>query len=216
MEQLTEEQRELNKRMGDEMRRLRHGIADITLAWAALESSLAVLFANIIRDDRGSVGFAVFFAPTSLETRIALVDKALAARLETSPQRDHFTKKWQSIFNALNRLKRTRNTVAHGQISTFSMGDLRKQEVRIGPVIFDFQRVGAALAKGKPPGLSAHDLENAIAATKRAAANVARLSDALALLFRNEHEASLRKLAEIELGPPNQPPQSEGQTPQGQ
>jgi hypothetical protein len=67
------------RRLAEETRRLREGVASITFAWANVENAMASLLSSILKDDQGRLSSAIYFTPnTSMETRFHIVKRVFS------------------------------------------------------------------------------------------------------------------------------------------
>lgn len=187
------------QKMIEEHKTIREAIVNITLAWSHLENTLALILARVI-DPVGpaTYAFAIFYSVASADAKISIVDAVFTTLLESSPHEQKIRPLWEKTLKLVSRVKKVRNAVAHGQISTTAIGG--KNYVRLTPPIFDWRRMHPPVLKGQPPGLSAHDLDQ----TARRIGKVTSLLDhhlalVQALIYRNvPDEVLLEKLQELE------------------
>src|SRR6516225_7243249 len=109
-----------SRRLAEETCRLRESVASISFAWANVENVMVMLLYAILRDDQGRFSSAIYFAPSAIETRFSIVDKALIELADNMCCEQEIAKAWGDVLSQLQKLKQTRNKIAHGQISTVS------------------------------------------------------------------------------------------------
>lgn len=168
---------------------IREGMLRVLHAWAAIENGFALLLRDIMGDPSGARAFAIYFAPSGMETRTSIVDAALSVAVANRPDRERFLKLWSVLENSLCRSKAIRNTVAHGQISTFYR---RGNYVRLMPT---FQAIEPAINQRQIPGYSSRNLV-------RSAEKVMRIREAsqhAAYWLNDFSEASAEKLNALEV-----------------
>ena len=140
-------------------RRMRVGLANVTLNWSWVENHLVALLSVIIGEKSPVISSAIYFSANSLDSRMAMVDAAFKMFLMLRPEGEILSPHWTTTLNALKRLKATRNKIAHGQI--ISLHQNGKHHARLTSPIFDIGRLGREMRSGQMPGLSANDVENA-------------------------------------------------------
>jgi hypothetical protein len=137
---------------------LREALATITLEWSHVENKFAQVLRDVLASDpRGLFASAVYFAPAGAEVRINIVDAAFLTLAEMSPHHERVIHAWQHVIARATKVRRTRNAVAHGMITTVNSPS-GKNHIRLTAPMFDFRRLGAAMAKDQLPGLSSHDI----------------------------------------------------------
>jgi hypothetical protein len=185
------------KAHADHHRRLWNGVAAMTFAWANLENAMVILLGNIIEPKLiGRFSSAIYFAVGGLDVRISIVDAAFRELLDQHQFRDQIMEKWDSLLNTIGRLKRTRNKVAHGQITTTSANG--KNHVRLTAPIFHQQSSRAAFRKRQIPGISANDLEKSVQAVNQAITQLFSFSSIANLITGNQPHRLPGAIAELE------------------
>jgi len=106
------------RRLAEETRRLRESVASVSFAWANVENVMVMLLYAILRDDQGRFSSAIYFAPSAIETRFRIVDKAIIELADSTCCEKEIITSWGNVLSKLNALKEKRNKIAHGQIST--------------------------------------------------------------------------------------------------
>jgi hypothetical protein len=155
-----------DRKMRIEVNAMRDAIVDLLSSWATLENSLAFLL-SMMTAQKGTpgwqMGLAIYFAPNNLETRIKIVDVALREWFRGANGEKKALSTWATISNAINRLKHTRNAVAHGATHIHGKGGKKgsKMYVRLSAPMTDINR----LLKRDIPGLSVTDLLQSMAQT---------------------------------------------------
>jgi hypothetical protein len=145
-------------------------VADFFSGWAFLENQLAILLAVLVSgDEENRMGFALYFSPSALEARLKLVDAAFAIKIEPIAERSDLAAAWNTMMNTLNRLKATRNTIAHGSIEVILVRS--KRYIRHVAPLLDISR-HEAVPETQVPGLSVTDIRQSVAATGIAADRV--------------------------------------------
>jgi hypothetical protein len=144
-------------RLSTEHKAIREAVSTIIMAWAQLENTLAILLSKIINDPSGQFAFAIYFAPSNTETRIRIIDATFSVLISASKQHhQQIAAAWQTIRNTINRLKDTRNAVAHGHITTCSR--YNRSHARLTPPMFNFKPFAIAHEKRQLPGLGSADI----------------------------------------------------------
>jgi|GEM_PF-5423742 len=149
---------------------MRGAIADLLCSWATLENFLAFLLSMMTAQEGTpgwQVGLAIYFAPNNFETRIKIVDTALKEWFRGAKGEQKALSTWTTISNAINRLKNTRNSVAHGTTHIHGKGSSKgggRTYVRLSAPMLDINR-HRKHRKHNIPGLSVTDLLQSIART---------------------------------------------------
>jgi hypothetical protein len=143
-----------HKMMVAEQQRITAAVAQTTFGWAQLENKFVMLLAAIIRDPSASLASEIYFAASNFETRFAIVDRGLRLVCDGLPVIDD----WDKVNTKLKNLKKTRNKIAHGHIST-QMTPSGKNVVRLTPPLFKFREFGEAHQAKQLIGLSGADIE---------------------------------------------------------
>ncbi len=137
-------------------------VANVTLVWAELENALCLLLGEFlggtIRHGPKEMASVIFFAPTSLDARIDIVDSGFHVAVRQIPDSAKLIPIWNRMIRRINRNKKTRDLVAHGQIAKFETGELL--EYRIVPPVTD-PRFTKQVRNTNKPGRSAHELRQA-------------------------------------------------------
>lgn len=134
--------------------------------FSSLESALSLLLHSIL-NAKGEVAFAIYYSPTSFDARAEIVGNALFQIAVENPKLGTLVDIWQQVGKKIDRVRRLRNAIAHGSVSTLLING--KQYVRLSPPIFDVIRLGRTVDKGQVPGLSTHDISGGIAKLREAA-----------------------------------------------
>jgi hypothetical protein len=195
-------------RLAAEQASLREALVNITLEWSHVENNFAYVLQSILREPSALFASAIYFAPAGAEVRINIVDAAFITLAEMSPHHERVIHAWQHVVAHATKTRRVRNAVAHGMIVTIKSLS-GKNHVRLTAPLFDFRRIGSAIAKKQLPGLSSHDI-------MQSAKQMVELRKALdlcanvasALMDRNE-TTLLQKLAQLEADLKIEPPQDD-------
>lgn len=151
---------------------IRNGIVHAVIAWSNLENQLAMLLGSIVNQQGGSLGIALYYSPSATETRLGLVNDALVMTCAMHEGGERVIAIWERINRAINRCKRTRNIIVHGNITTIGTG--KKNIIRLtqpfmntGPRNLDYERLvqnarkmQAGDSRLQMPGMSSHDISN--------------------------------------------------------
>lgn len=171
----------------------------MTLVWAEAENVMVILLSRILMNDpAASMASTLYFSINNLDGRIGMVDAAFRfiAERVPDPEKTLILKLWGSLHNQIQRLKRTRNTVAHGQIITVARRNVNK--VRLSSPMFDFNRHAAAHAARQFPGLSANDIENSITSARAMNERIDQFREIAEMVTAGDMPALRKKLAELE------------------
>lgn len=177
---------------------LREGILAVTLSWASLENALAAALEAILNDKKNPIGFAIYFAPNNSETRIEIVDHAIWAVFSRSELGAPIDYSWKWIKQKLDKLRRSRNKVIHGNITTVSIRNHKSQHVRLTPAIFDVRRSHGQRKKNQLPGISGHDVMKIASDIARMRENIAILDAMINAFHANDKTALHKKWNELE------------------
>ncbi len=182
-------------------------VAELFGKWADLEDRHAVILETIIGDP--NVAFRIYFAPSNTETRLRIVDAAVVgmitgrSRINPRGTRERILECWRRINASVQRLKNTRNTVAHGHLGTISTP--RKDHTRWLSPKYDIARWGAT---GQIDGLSVNDIQNCATAIERVIKQMWVFDDVLRGL-KGLHKSPLPQiLDELESSFSTAPPRS--------
>jgi hypothetical protein len=193
-----------------ELRALRNGVGNVTLAWADVENAHVELLTAILNLEYMKFPAAMYFSLTGLDSRLRMVNAALQELLHEQREAREVTTLaaslitriealWKTITNKLNRLRGTRNKVAHGQIVTvvgaggWSMGVPRLTSPQL-----DWAQFRTSQKRKQLPGLSANDLNVSQKAVYTVAMQVREFATFVRLMHVAEHSSLLRKFAELE------------------
>jgi hypothetical protein len=128
--------------------------------WAVIEHELSLLLQSMINDEYGFVGRAIYYAPASTETRIAIVDKALVAAMLNRPYGQAVIASWVKVLKLLDRKRSTRNKLAHWFTSEVIVNG-SGPHFRLVPPYEHHLPGGLDIAKSRQiPGMSAHDISS--------------------------------------------------------
>lgn len=145
---------EKDKRILEEGEKIRNGIADVTLAWAALETSFVFLLAHILR--RVPVGMVgkIYFTPAGLEVRTSIVSNAFYELFARDSVRETICPQWDTLMNTVGRIRQTRNKVAHSTITFFQNANKGYYRL-VSPMGKDDAELAKSLAAKQKPGMGA-------------------------------------------------------------
>lgn len=197
-------QEQLDKQLAADMQAIQMEVANITFAWGHMETTLVILLGTIIKDNSADVASAIYFTPAGLEIRGNIVSNALDALLIRSALHDCILAKWQVLANTMNRLRKTRNKIAHGQLVTFSSDKLTC--VRLAsPALKRDDAAIAAFRGGQKPGMGQNEIRQSVRAVNKARKAVEVFIEIVALFHKDDVSTLLQKLAALEVQSPNQP-----------
>ncbi|NKE71906.1 hypothetical protein [Candidatus Manganitrophus noduliformans] len=180
-----------------ENKRLWNATAAITFAWANIENSMIMLLEKILNENRtSSVSYAsaIYFAPSNIETRFKIVDRALEEFIYHHGLVG-LADEWKACLKTLDNLKRTRNKVAHGHISSIHKNG--KTYYRLTSPLFNMQEARATYKNKQIPGLSANDLENSLKATFEINQRIREFTKLVEFIQMGDLPSYGRKLAEL-------------------
>ena len=169
-----------------------------------------VLTALVNQGPTGDVASAIFFAVDSLDARISIVEKAFSTLFRRFRGLDNINElndRWEALVKATRGLKKTRNAVAHGQMTTVMIRS-RKRHVRLTTPIAEQNQMRSAIEKHQLPGMSSNDINTSAAAARVLIAEYNIFADisGLAALNFSAFLASLpQKLLELEALRPQSP-----------
>ena len=200
MNRTPEEKQEI-QRMLDDSKRLGDGITNLTLTWASLENVMVTLLARILQEDSAAISSSVYFSLPSLDARLRAVEAAFRAFVTGHPAQDELEPAWKGLMNRINRLKGTRNKVAHGQIVTISSNG--KNWVRLTAPLFDFKTHHDAIKAGQLPGLGPSDVEQSVAAAGELRKLIDIFRSVVECTYKGDDATLQKKLAELAAQSPN-------------
>jgi len=183
------------RRLMEDTKRIREAIFNMIFAWANLENELSLLLGALLQERTMALSSAIYFAPPSTETRLAIVSATLRMALGGSP---HFAKieaAWTRFVASFGRKKGVRNQVAHGQIVTVAMNG--KNTARLTSPAFDFSRIAGSVAKKQLPGLGPNEIEQSASAVVRLSGEVTTWLAIVAAFYAADDATLLQKLAEL-------------------
>lgn len=173
-------------RLIEETAALRNAIVNITLAWSGVETSLAlVLKACAEPQGTGDIAFAIFYSLASADARLGVVDAAFTTLIQKSPHEDDILSVWKPLTDSINKRKRVRNAVAHGQIVTSCIHG--KNHVRLAPQIFDWKRMIPRTRIRQPVGLKAADIDHCTSVMGKISNIIPRFGGIADHIHKGEH-----------------------------
>jgi hypothetical protein len=206
---------EEDRRMIKEQEDIRLGVADVTFAWANVENCMVMVLAQILRDPAGNIASAIYFTPASIEIRMNIVDNTLRALTTgTSPEKP-LLDRWRAVMERLNRLRKTRNKVAHGELVIFSGtrfggGSFARLTAPMLKLDDDKEEL---LYRGQKPGMGSNELHQSAVAVNSTANRVIRFAEFVRLLQTGDNATLLQKLSEAD-DETQSPPDPNNPTPQ--
>lgn len=176
-------------------KKLREGIVNGTIAWAAIENSMAVLLHEMLGRGGTDVASAIYFAPNNIETRFRIVD-AVFKLVNFSTHNVTALRSWSHLYNAIGRAKKTRNKIIHGNITTvYARG---QNYARLTAPLFDFATFKKQHDAGQLLGMSAHDVERAVENFWSISTRLNLFIEAVSALNRGDNATLREKLRELE------------------
>ena len=186
--------------LAHEMQKMQLAVAEVTLAWADVENLMAVILRQILGHEiDGSIASAIYFAPNNLETRFAIVDRALRAIIVGNQSRAEIVEAWGGIQNTLNHLKRMRNKVAHGEIITRRSDG--KSYIRFTAPLTDYASHYESRRTGQLPGHSSGDLENSAKSVRELVVRLHLMIPLVRALYSGNETTLLETLAQLRTDP---------------
>lgn len=186
------------KEYNEEAQRARIAVANAIFAWASLEDKLVTLLGAALHTVAGSpMASAVYFAPSNIETRLNIVDRVVCEFPFTRKNLEGpFLAEWAAVLGKINRLKNTRNKLAHASLVGTPNPSRTKRVVRVASQIYDVQRRRDSKEAGQLPGMSPADVEAHVKAIQALIPIVEGLRD---LIWASNYgpEAWLERLAEL-------------------
>jgi hypothetical protein len=196
-----------------EEEKIRAGIAEITLAWGALETAFVMLLKAILKHENSDIASSIYFAPAGIEVRTKIVDAAFTELFSRSALQAEIFPLWSSLLNTLNGLRKTRNKVAHGAITRFHAPN-GKSHVRLTePMPKGIRPIMEAKAKRQKAGLGANDILQSARAVHHARSRIFAFADCVMQFHVGDTSTLLRTLGELKAENQN-PPNPNTQTPQ--
>ncbi len=183
----------------EEAQRARLAVADSIFAWASLEDKLVTFLAASLGLMGGSgMASAIYFAPSNIETRLTIVDRVAREFFLNHRLEEPFLAEWGSLILKINRLKGTRNKLAHASLTStiIGRGEAAKRVVRVSPQIYDMQRRRLAGESGQLQGMGPADIEGHVAAIRSLIPVVENLRD-LIFAVGGPSEPLLQRLGEL-------------------
>jgi hypothetical protein len=209
--QITPDHRELI----EEQKAIIEGIANVTLAWGGVESALVtILFTVLGADDlhKQHIASAMYFSLSSLEARIGIVNAAVGQIYVGHQLEKGFSAEWKCAIARINRLKKTRNIVAHGTIMTISaFSPEGKSRVRLMAPMLNLKSTTAAFSNlPQIPGLGSNELSEAVRATGEATQRLFEFPALIRMLSDPAAQPTLReKLIQLEAIRKQSPPEAD-------
>ncbi|GJD86683.1 hypothetical protein BHAOGJBA_0178 [Methylobacterium hispanicum] len=154
---------------------------------------MADLLDTVIGDP--NIALPVYFAAGNTEARFKIVDASLRPVFARSEHEAQIVPIWSKLLVTLNRLKETRNKVAHGMLG----GTVRQRKTHIrwtGPTL-DVNRWAPA---GQLDGLSLADMQQCIEAIERAESYLYGFIDLVRGILGKHNGSSAELIAELSVG----------------
>lgn len=154
---------EIHDRLKEEHKNIKIGIVAIIMAWADIENALCGLLKKMI-DSPSQIGSAMYFSLSGLDARIGLVDAAFQRLCREQPTLLPAIDFWKDTIKTVQRIKRTRNSVAHGAPITLNIGG--NSHARLTSPFLDIQRFEKSMDRKQVLGMSANDILASAKTTK--------------------------------------------------
>jgi hypothetical protein len=213
---------ERDRRLLAEQEAIHVGVARIVFAWAKIENWMVLLLQRILKHESHEIASAIYFTPAALEVRIKLVNAALEALVARKAVGTPLLKEWKTILNTLNRLRKTRNKIAHGDITVFHPIGGPPPVARLTPpmMVNQDEAIQEWVRTRKLPGLGSNELTNSVNALMQVEKRIIRFWNFVDLIHEDAHATLLQKLGEVadenrsQPAPDSQtPPEPESQPP---
>lgn len=185
----------------EEYKRMRAGLSATVETWSQLENSLSRVLAAAMNTPFDQMPFAIYYAPSNTESRLAIVDNAVYHIPLLHGEIPQAKACWDKLFSKINNAKSTRNKIIHGQIVTANIGG--GNHCRLTGAMFDFSKrnkTAEAFANKQLPGMSAHDVERAAALFARRSNQCSKLAAIFKAMINqpDEPQAWRKTLAALE------------------
>ena len=154
----TETPTEAARRVALERERMDAALLNVIRYWGYLEQQYCLILEACLLPTTFAMAMAIYFAPSSTETRFAIVDSAVQAVLWGHKKERGILAVWGRFKNRVNRQKNVRNMVAHGEIITYPLGG--RAQVRLAHSQLDTVRRFRARKERQAEGMSVSDVEH--------------------------------------------------------
>lgn len=137
--------------------------------WHELELSLCSLFYQIINPNPKAVNLAhtIYFTQQGFGTRTNLIKNVVDQFLKDNEDLCELKAPFKKLFDRLETIKKTRDTIAHGHIYALNANGM--SDVKIRAPAFDILRVNNKINDQRLPGISSSDLSRDIIKTSTTA-----------------------------------------------
>jgi hypothetical protein len=210
---LVRQREKMHRKMKAEMALMNIAVAETNYAWARIEDGMLLILKEALGDNEGKITSAIYFTPSNLETRFQLVRNTLheARKDWWFGDRFKFEQEWDAMILKLNRLKQTRNKIAHSGVQSWQKSRQNRAtctigHVRLAPSFYNWQEFDRTTGK-QMPGMSVNDVVTHVEAAKKLGSHILLLKDIVRLYkastsFPNEElQQALDALEADRLGP---------------
>jgi hypothetical protein len=142
-----------------ELERMRTCLGRAIEIWAELENGLADFLSYLIDANKRELGLVIYYSPSNMETRIAILDAVFIQVVPSLSLGDHILKCWIKFLRLVGKAKTTRNKMIHGNIRAYGGLDSRPVKARLVPPTLDPTRwKQEVMPNHQYPGMSIHDV----------------------------------------------------------
>jgi hypothetical protein len=173
------------EQLGRDYQEMREGILAVVWNWSGMENDLAWMLGAMLAGDvplagdpRSKYGMIVYFTPSGTETRINIVNN-IAQKHFTIQRLWRCLPIWNDILKRIQDVKKDRNHIVHGNVSTVTRGDNAPQ-CRLSLPIFDTVRREKRSGKEDEDGLTAAQVTEAASKIAAIGSDIRTLSEAIA------------------------------------
>lgn len=128
------------KRAQRDYAEMRIAVATALESWAELENDLARLLHLLLGFPTPDLGLVIYYSPSSLETRMSIVDDVFQCRVPLLAHGDDIVVCWNGFYDAFRSAKIARNNIVHGNIRSYSLNNSKKWQVRLTAPVLDPMR----------------------------------------------------------------------------
>ncbi|MEX3918172.1 hypothetical protein AB4Y43_18325 [Paraburkholderia sp. BR10872] len=146
-------------RIETETKALGDAILRFLSQWANLENTCSRLFYDVVHcsPQESHVAYAIYHALGGFESHLTVLGAALEQLIVENTDLEVLKEPWRKVLDALRKIKVTRNSVAHGSISTILHNNQRY--VRLTAPWFDVKKNAGQLRNHNIPGIDGKALE---------------------------------------------------------
>jgi hypothetical protein len=180
---------------------MRTAIAAALQDWAELENEFARVLHYLLEHSDPELGLVIYYVPSNTETRIAIVDAVLQEKVHRfCPYADEIIRCWGKFLEQVNRSKKTRNKIAHGNAILVTQTNSGKTQARLVPPLLDPINRRKTWKGDQFPGMATHDVAAAARKIVEHRKTLRMIFDLIKLVRSTPFDwrASQEKLRELE------------------